>query len=295
MPVTAAGTCVEWLQHMAKEVQGFIKRNQITGIDFVASHGHTIHHQPDKGITVQIGGGGKMADALKIPVVNDFRTQDVALGGQGAPLVPIGDELLFNEFEACLNLGGFANVSFGRNEKRVAFDIGPANIVLNHICQYLNLAYDEDGRIAKTGEVDTDLLSVLNNLPYYELPIPKSLGIEWVENEVMPLMDARTDYENLLRTFVEHIAYQIGEVMNANQLKNVYVTGGGVFNAFLMERIRVFAHSEIVVPNAAIVNYKEALVFAFLGVLKWRGEINVLKSVTGAKKDHCSGQIHSFS
>jgi anhydro-N-acetylmuramic acid kinase len=264
----------------------------LSEIDFVASHGHTIHHQPDKGVTVQIGDGGIMAKVLNIPVVNDFRTADVKLGGQGAPLVPIGDNLLFGEYEACLNLGGFANISFIKDGKRQAFDIGPANIVLNHISKMLGFHYDTNGDLAKTGSVLPDLLKSLNEIPYYSYPLPKSLGVEWVEEYVYSKFKAEFSEIDLLRTLVEHVTDQIGKVISKGGFDSVLITGGGAYNTFLIESLRLKVKSKIVIPIDEIVDYKEALIFAFLGVLRWEKRVNVLSSVTGAKQDHCSGQIH---
>lgn len=278
--------------YLASCVRQFISNNAIGEFDFVASHGHTVHHQPEKGVTVQIGDGQQLANLLGIPVVNDFRTSDVLMGGQGAPLVPIGDKLLFGSFQACLNLGGFSNISFTQNDKRVAFDISPANIILNHICNKLDLAYDKDGVIAKSGSVIPNLLIELNNLSYYNLPVPKSLGIEWVESCVYPLIDSSFLEKDVLRTFVEHITFQISRVLNEKAIGNILVTGGGTFNSFLIQELKLKTDTAIVIPENEVVNFKEALVFAFLGVLKWENRINILGSVTGAGKDHSSGQIH---
>ena len=189
--------------YLAERTLEFININAIERIDFIASHGHTIHHQPEDGITVQIGNGKALTEIVKIPVVNDFRTEDVNLGGQGAPLVPIGDELLFKEYDACLNLGGFANISFSRNEVRHAFDICPANIVMNHITRKIGQAYDHDGELARSGKAELNLLSVLNAIPFYAKSYPKSLGVEWVEKEFYPIISKSSKPEGLLRTLVK--------------------------------------------------------------------------------------------
>ncbi len=207
--------------------------------DFIASHGHTIFHQPEKNFTSQIGNGSAIAAETGFPVVCDFRSVDVALGGQGAPLVPIGDQLLFGNYDYCLNLGGFANISFKQSGNRTAFDICPVNIVLNHLASFLHKEYDENGMLARNGSFCKPLLEELNNLKFYRKPPPKSLAKEWVLLEVNPLMDRfEIPIEDKLRTFTEHIAGQIANVVNATNQSAILITGGGAFNSFLIERIR---------------------------------------------------------
>ena len=278
-------------EYLADVILDFINKNNIETIDFIASHGHTALHQPENGLTYQIGNLQILADKLNQKVICDFRIQDVKLGGQGAPLVPIGDRLLFNDYEYCLNLGGFANISFELNNERIAFDICPVNIVLNHYVSKLNLDYDDKGLIASTGIINNDLLVQLNRLQFYKDTPPKSLGLEWVETHIFPLIDTyKLEIKDVLRTYTEHIAIQISNIITQEKMK-VLVTGGGVFNDFLMQRIQYFSKSEIVVPENEIVEFKEALIFGLLGVLKDRNEVNSLKSVTGAERDHCSGKI----
>ncbi|MDG2193800.1 MAG: anhydro-N-acetylmuramic acid kinase [Polaribacter sp.] len=275
---------------LAELSNDFIKKNKIPSVDFISSHGHTVFHKPAQGITLQVGNGQVLAAQTKQKVVCDFRTQDVMLGGQGAPLVPIGDELLFAEYDSCLNLGGFANISFKKKEQRIAFDICPVNIVLNHYVNTLGLEYDDKGIIASEGALNDDLLDQLNALDFYKKEAPKSLGLEWVQSEIIPLIDSfALDVPAILRTFVEHVAMQIAN--SINDRKNVLVTGGGVFNCFLLDRIREHSSTEIVQPTPEIVNFKEALIFAFLGLLRSDNQVNCLQSVTGAKRDHSSGVI----
>ena len=267
----------------------FMKENKIDSVDFIASHGHTVFHQPDKGITLQVGDGRTLANVTRIKVICDFRTQDVALKGQGAPLVPIGDELLFSEYDYCLNLGGFANVSFKGNDKRVAFDICPVNIVLNHYTKKIGLEYDENGIIASEGSLNEELLKQLNNLDFYHKNPPKSLGLEWVQKNVFPLINnLETQVSSILKTFVIHSAQQIGKVLNGS--KSVLVTGGGAYNSYLIQQIEKYSETKITQSDANIIEFKEALIFALLGLLKDRNEINCLSSVTGAIKDHSSGK-----
>lgn len=275
---------------LADTIKNFIDNNKIKNLDAICSHGHTALHNPDEGYTMQIGNRELLFQVLKTTVVCNFRVQDVALGGQGAPLVPIGDKLLFFDYNHCLNLGGFANISTNRLGKRIAYDICPVNIVLNYYTRKIGLDYDEDGIIASQGTINTALLDHLNNLAFYKATAPKSLGLEWVENQIFPLIDSYgLETKDILRTFIEHIAQQI-----AIHLKNnatVLITGGGAYNIFLIERLKVISKSKIIIPDNTLIEYKEALIFGLLGVLKLRGEINCLKSVTGASKDHSSGIV----
>lgn len=264
-------------------------------VDLIASHGHTIFHEPEKGITLQIGDGREIARATGVVTIADFRSLDVSLGGQGAPLVPIGDELLFSDFTACLNLGGIANISYRSNDQRVAFDVGLANMSLNYLAQKTELPYDANGELAASGQIDYELLNALNGLPYFARPAPKSLGFEWFSSMVKPLLDVDYPISDLLATVVEHEAMQIGIALNklADTKGNVLVTGGGTFNDYLLERIRHFTPSvlKIVVPPKELIDFKEALIFALMGVLRFRNENNCLSSVTGASRDSSGGVI----
>ncbi|RZN82647.1 MAG: anhydro-N-acetylmuramic acid kinase [Winogradskyella sp.] len=281
----------EYSEYLARQILEFINRNSIEIIDFIASHGHTALHNPEEGYTYQIGNQKNLADILKQKVICDFRVQDVELGGQGAPLVPIGDKLLFGNYDFCINLGGFANISFEESKKRIAFDICPVNIVLNHYVNQLDFDYDDEGKIAKSGKLNTSLLSDLNSLLFYNQEPPKSLSLEWVQQIVIPIIEGyNIETKDILRTFVEHAAIQISEYLNQNETIALF-TGGGVYNLFLIERIKILSNSEVIIPNTDIIEYKEALVFGLLGVLKVRNEVNCLKSVTGAKKNHSSGKI----
>ncbi|WP_343329071.1 anhydro-N-acetylmuramic acid kinase [Polaribacter staleyi] len=275
---------------LGEVLNGFIDKFNIENVDFIASHGHTVLHQPQDGVTLQVGDGQTIANATNLKVICDFRTQDVQLGGQGAPLVPIGDELLFSDYEFCLNLGGFSNISFHKKGRRIAYDICPVNIVLNFYANKLGVDYDESGKIASKGKINKELLEKLNALSFYTKAPPKSLGLEWVQEIVFPLIDQlETNVSSILRTFVEHIAMQIGSVIAGSN--SVLITGGGVFNSFLLERITFYAHIKITLTSSKIIDFKEALIFAFLGLLRSDGKVNCLKSVTGASKNHSSGEI----
>lgn len=276
--------------YLGKEVKNFISRHQIDNIDIISSHGHTVFHQPQKKFTLQIGDGRAIKLETGIPVVYDFRSQDVLMGGNGAPLVPIGDELLFSEYDACLNLGGFSNISLKHNGRRIAFDIAPVNIVLNKIAQNFNKNFDENGHLAREGKINTELLIKLNSLEFYALSHPKSLGIEWCNKNIFPLFED-LDSQDILATFTEHNAEQISKVFNQYQLKKVLFTGGGTYNSYLIEKIKEKTESEIIIPEKEIIDFKEALIFAFMGVLRMNKEINVLSSATGSSQDHSSGII----
>ena len=281
---------------MADFVKQFLNDSGLKNtIDFIASHGHTVFHEPSKGITVQVGNGQVLADLNKIQVINDFRIGDVKLGGQGAPLVPIGDKLLFSKYQACLNLGGISNISFDKQGERIAFDIGPANIPLNYLVQEeLDMNYDENGDLAKSGQVIPDLLEKLNVLPFYDLSPPKSLGIEWMNENIFPLLRdfKKSRLEDRLATLVEHEVVQVAEILNQENIKEVLITGGGTNNLFWIERLKLLSKAEIVIPSKEIVEFKEALIFALLGYLRVNHETNILSSVTGAVSDSCGGIMH---
>ncbi len=275
----------------------FIKKHKLAP-DFIASHGHTVFHQPDRHFTFQIGSGAEIAALTGKTVVCDFRTTDVALGGQGAPLVPVGDELLFPGYGFCLNLGGFANISFNKNNQRIAFDICPANIVLNHLSNHLGMEFDKDGLLAASGTIDETLLGKLNHINYYSAKPPKSLGAEWLEEKFLPLLtESHANIPDQLRTVVEHITDQIGESVMQSTTQKVYtsilITGGGAFNHFLIKRMRnKLENIEIIIPDKNLINYKEAMIFAFLGLLRILKQPNCLRSVTGASIDNIGGAVY---
>ena len=258
--------------------------------DIIASHGSTVFHEPEKKVMFQIGDGAAIAAETGIPTVSDFRRLDIMLGGQGAPLVPIGDNLLFGDYDYCLNIGGFSNISFRQGDKRIAFDISPVNYVINRFTRQIGLEMDRDGVIASRGQVNQALLEGLNALDYYARPWPKSLGREWVEKQVFPLLDScDLPLEDILRTYYEHCAFQLSRVTEPGQ--SLLVTGGGAYNKFLIERMRALSGCDIVIPEPAIIEFKEALIFAFLGVLYMLDEPSCLRSVTGAAKDNIGGML----
>ncbi|KPM31664.1 Hypothetical protein I595_2159 [Croceitalea dokdonensis DOKDO 023] len=282
-----------WLGEQAKM---FIEKHAVT-VDFIASHGHTSHHRPEEGVTFQLGNGRLLAKVAKHKVICDFRAKDVALGGQGAPLVPIGDQLLLPEYDFCLNLGGISNISFDTDGKRVAFDIGLANMPLNYLTEKIGLKYDENGQLARKGTLIPRLLAKLNALHYYTLPYPKSTGYEWFSETVVPLLQENgANTADALHTVIHHNCEQIAKVILGQRPKEgsqVLVTGGGALNSFFMDTLqeKLGKACKVHIPPKKFIEYKEALVFAFMAVLREIGEINVLASVTGAQRSSCSGVI----
>jgi len=279
---------------LAGVIGTFIEKHKITDIDAVCSHGHTILHQPQNGFTLQIGNLPEIATQIGQKVICDFRIADVKLGGQGAPLVPIGDRLLFSEYDYCLNLGGFSNISFEKHETRIAFDISAVNTVLNFYANKVDKNYDDKGAIAASGTVDNQLLGELNAMDYYLKPYPKSLGFEYVKQTILPIMESnKLSTEDKMRTFVEHIAIQIAVALPIKSGK-MLITGGGAYNDFLIKRIKnSLPEMKLVIPDKKLLEFKEALIFALLGVLKLRNDVNVLCSVTGASHNHSSGVIYT--
>ncbi len=277
--------------YLGQKVKEFIAKYDAKP-DYIASHGHTIFHQPAKHLTTQIGSGAGIAAESGIDTICDFRTVDVALGGQGAPLVPVGDRNLFAEYTYCLNLGGFSNISSeGEGGKRKAYDISPVNYVLNHYTRQIGLEFDRDGEMARAGEINLTLLQKLNDLEFYSQKGPKSLGREWVEDIVIPLIDSfGLSINDRLATFCEHNAIQISRHIKGGK---VLLTGGGAFNKYLVERMSVNApQCEYFVPDAQTVNFKEALIFAFLGALFVHDIPSCLSSVTGARYDNIGGALY---
>jgi anhydro-N-acetylmuramic acid kinase len=261
--------------------------------DLVSSHGHTIFHQPHNRLSVQIGNGAQIAAYSGLPAACDFRSLDVALKGQGAPLVPIGDELLFDNYDFCLNLGGIANISFRTEGERKAFDICPVNMAFNYFTKELGYEYDLDGNMGRSGKIQEELLSLLNELDFYQQKGPKSLSREWFEEEFLPLISSfQLSPEDILRTLYEHISDQLSMAVDQYPKGQILITGGGAHNVFLIELFSEKTKHKTIVPSEQIIDFKEAIIFAFLGVLRWRNEINCLRSVTGATQDHSGGVIY---
>ncbi len=299
--------------YLGKEINRFIENNNLHyQVGLIASHGHTTFHEPERKMTGQLGDGAAIAAQTKLPVVSDLRALDIAFGGQGAPIVPVGEKHLFKEFQMCLNLGGIANISFNKDDQYIAYDVCPANRVLNMIAAKVNKEYDAGGEMAALGNVHEGLLQKLNALDYYQQPFPKSLANNFGTDEVYPLICSfGLTHNDELRTCVEHIVFQIEKAIQSavrsSQSKNrttlssplgdggkLLITGGGAFNTFLIYRLSAELQSlniEVVIPEENIVKYKEALIMAFIGVLRWRQEYNVLASVTGAERDSIGGAV----
>lgn len=260
-------------------------------VDLIASHGHTVFHQPAFAMTAQIGDGAAIAAQTHLPVVSDLRALDIAFGGQGAPIVPIGEKLLFKEYDCFLNLGGIANISMHTNDTCIAFDVCPANRVLNMLAKEKDIEFDDGGKLAAAGKVDEPLLHQLNLLEYYGNAYPKSLDNSFGVDIIYPLIKrSAINTQDALRTYTEHICIQIKNA--ANNRKKILVTGGGAFNDFLIRRLRsLLKDVEIIIPDGRLIQYKEALIMALIGVLRWREEPNVLSSVTGASQNSIGGAL----
>ncbi len=283
---------------IGKVVVEFIANNGIQqAVDVIGSHGHTILHNPEQGYTLQIGSGADIAAITNIPVVSDLRSNDIAAGGQGAPIVPIGEKLLFADHNAFLNIGGITNIAFHNGDEVRAYDICPGNTPLNLMIQDLGFEYDKGGLFASKGKIDKTLLTELNDFSFYNKTPPRSLHTDIIVNEFMPIINrSKSIVADKLATVIEHIAIQVGESLKQFvpefSVDKLMITGGGAFNSFLLERIRANTAIEIVVPNDEVVKYKEAIVMALFSVLRLRKEVNCLSSVTGANKNVVGGALY---
>lgn len=277
-----------WCGHLVKSIS---EKHNFRAF-LAGSHGHTVFHDPQNGYTLQIGHGGVMAKMAGIPIVNDFRSGDIALGGQGAPLVAAGERLLFPQYHTFLNLGGIANIAIHDKTSTIAFDVCPANQLLNHLAMRKGEAYDHEGRWAKAGNLLPEVLSALNKVPYYLAPPPKSISREMVEAWWLPELRENLSTEDLLHTCCHHIAEQIRSVIDKKNTGNpLLVTGGGAYNKHLTDVLRHCLPCPVEVPADEEIQFKEAIIFGFLGLLRWLGIPNVLSSVTGASRDHVGGSV----
>lgn len=283
--------------YLGTQINAFINKHSLHyQVALIASHGHTTFHMPERMMTAQLGDGAAIAAETQLPVVTDLRNMDIAFGGQGAPIVPIGEKLLLGDYQYFLNLGGIANISFNKPSYQ-AFDICPANRVLNMLAQLEGMEYDRGGARAATGAVDEVLLKRLNALDFYAQPHPKSLANNWGTDVVFPIvMEAGLAVPDALATYCTHIAKQVAAALYGGgpvpENARMLVTGGGAFNDFLVELLQAqLSNVEVVVPDAQVVNYKEALIMALIGVLRWREEYNVLASVTGASRSSIGGAL----
>lgn len=286
--------------YTGQQILAFIERHQLDHkVHFIASHGHTTFHIPSRKMTAQLGDGAAITAVTGLPVITDLRSVDVALGGQGAPLVPIGEKFLLAGHQFYLNLGGIANISAVGNDY-IAFDVCPANRVLDSLAAGLNRPYDDGGALAAGGTIDNALLEQLNNLPYYSAPSPKSLANDFGTDTLLPLInELKISVQGKLRTYTEHIAQQIANAAGALKGENtesssMLVTGGGAFNTFLVARLKELLaplNITVEVPDAQLIKFKEALIMAFIGTLRWRQEENVMDSVTGASASSVNGAL----
>ncbi len=273
---------------IGQHVNEFLTKYQHT-TDAIASHGHTIFHQPQHGFTTQIGCGATIAAKTNITTICDFRSLDVALNGQGAPLVPIGDRDLFYQTASCLNIGGIANISFTKNNKTSAFDICIGNMALNYLTETIGTFFDDGGKMASSGNCNNTLLQYLLKLNTQQ----QSLGREFFENYFLPILNHSTiSLNDKLATCVEYTAIQIAKTLNHQQLNSVLITGGGVYNTFLIERLKHYYKGIIEIPSDEIIQFKEAIIFAYLGYLRLNEKTNTLNSVTNASRDSIGGCIY---
>ena len=287
-------------RHVGQQVNRFIDEHHLHyQVALVSSHGHTSFHMPHKKMTAQLGDGAAIAAETQLPVVTDLRAMDLAFGGQGAPIVPIGEKLLLGDYDFFLNLGGIANISFNDPTKYIAFDICAANRVMNMLANEFGKEYDDGGEMAQSGSVNHELLEKLNSLEYYKQPFPKSLANDFGTDVVYPIVKAAGGpIKDLLSTYVEHIVVQIKnailELTKKAANNKILVTGGGAFNLFLIKQLRSQleqAGIDVIIPDEKFVKYKEALIMGFIGVLRWRQEYNVMSSVTGAARDSIGGAL----
>jgi len=281
---------------IGEQVNEFIRINHLTP-DLIASHGHTIFHQPSLKITHQIGAGVSIYAICKIPVVSDFRSLDVALGGEGAPLVPIGDEILFNAYDIRLNLGGIANLSYLNKDQLVAYDIAPFNQVLNHLSNIINLEYDKNGAHAAMGKLNDLLYKKLATISHFQTESPKSLGNEWVRAHILPVFKDYTVHESL-NTYCIFTADLFASHLNSiahkkGNTQKLLITGGGTWNDFFINQLKHrLKNVALEIPEPEIVNFKEAIIFALLGLLRFHNKTNIYESVTHGF-DHSGGTLHN--
>ncbi len=279
--------------YFASDCINKIKKQLNFKIDLIGSHGHTVFHQIDKKLTYQLGNAAIIAVETGIKTVSDFRSSDVALGGQGAPLVPIGDQLLFSEYDACLNLGGIANISFLENGQLLAFDVCPFNIPMNLLANQKNKEFDKNGEMAQKGTFQEKLLQNLKSLAYFQQASPKSLGVEWINKNFNPLLnELELNVEDKLSTLIELFSDLIATEINSKAIKNILISGGGTHNNYFINQLKSKTNAEIILPKSEIIEFKEAIIFAFLGLLRVLEIPNTITSVTAAKRAHCSGAIY---
>ena len=283
----------EYGHYLGEKVNFFIKKHKITELNCISSHGHTIFHEPNNGLTFQLGCGAAIASTTNKKVISDFRKFDVSIGGQGAPLVPFGDELLFNNYSYCLNLGGIANISYSEKETRIGGDLTFANMASNFLAQKMGSDFDNNGEIAASGTVNNELLSQLNSNAFFKKQMPKSLAREDFENWFSTIFQANKQITvpDQLATLGLHLTNTISNAITKNK-RDVLITGGGAHNKYWINLLKNKYNIECILPSKEIINFKEALIFAFLGLIRLERKTNILSSVTGASRDNIGGIIH---
>jgi len=277
-------------------------------IDLIGCHGQTIYHEGRRN-TLQIGEAAVIAERTGVPVVSNFRARDIAAGGQGAPLVPYVDYLLFRHprrARIALNIGGIANITVipprAKPEDVIAFDTGPGNMVIDALAKEVTGGkqnYDRGGRIAARGNVNRELLADLMRDRYYRQRPPKSAGREQYGVEFIQRLKASGDsIEDLTATATVLTASTIAQAVEAHRprgcLTDLIVSGGGVHNPQIM------AHLCALLPEVAVAtssdfgvdaDAKEAIAFAVLAYETWRGRPSNLPSATGARRSVPLGSV----
>lgn len=301
--VTFAKTHVYFGHFLAKTVNQFVEQHQITQLDFISSHGHTIFHNPDKRYTTQIGCGSAIAALTGYPVINDFRMQDIAINGEGTPIAPAADRYLYSDYDFCLNIGGIANITSQIQEDPIAFDISPANQLLNYLSGQLGFAFDNDGQIAASGNLLPELLQLLQGYPYYKSPPPKSISNEWIVSELLPILASfEASIEDKLHTVTQFIAIEVSNSLirltqdSSHAEYRLMLSGGGSKNKYLIESIKSCLSGqlniELIVPSTETIDFKEAILMGLMGVLRVLNVPNCFSTVTGARFDTIGGAIH---
>jgi len=279
-------------KYLGQLIQEFIEKHQAK-VDLIASHGQTVFHNPARGYTIQIGSGAEIAVATGVPTVSDLRTSDMALGGQGAPIVPLGEKELFPEYKSFINIGGITNISFHSEEQVIGYDVCMGNLLLDYFCEQMNLPFDDGGKMARGGVLIPTVLQELNQQEYLKTSAPKSLDAQEVILQTLEILgDTEHNIPDLLHTIIAHISDQIAVVLNDSAVHEVMITGGGALNTYLIEQIQAKSKTKVIIPDPTIVEYKEAIIMAFLGLKRFLNQPNVLASVTGAKRDSVNGAIY---
>lgn len=302
--LTFAQSDIYFSYYMGELLNAFIKKQNIKQIDFVASHGHTVFHDPARRFSIQIGNGNALAATVGKTVICDFRMQDVAMNGEGAPLAPLADAYLFPGYDYYMNIGGIANISAKCSDRWVAYDFAPANQVLNFLAEKSDLKFDKDGEIARAGNVNAELLDSLQKLNFFGKEYPKSMSNEWIRTEVLPLFKGsgrsledqmRTAVELIVSTSFDAIALIQRQENKQSVSSEMLMSGGGCHNLFLVEKLKEKLSElniEVQIPKKDIIDFKEAMLVALLGMFRLNAIPNSIPEVTGAKKATVNGGVY---